>query len=150
MKAPRYARVPVACLALAMVVTGCAKTTGSPPTPSPVTAASTAAAPATGYLQAPPPALPGVATLAVIEPRTGPGSTAVSVGKGSIWIFLACSGGSLTIEAENVASMPFTCESPVSQYANEIELTAAQDVRIAVTPGDASVRWSVRIGQAGS
>jgi hypothetical protein len=147
MNARRHARVPVACLAIAALAAGCARTTE---TPSPATVPATSAAAATGNPQAPPPALPGVATLAVIEPQTGPGATAVSAGKGSIWIFLACSGGSLTIDAQSVASMPFTCGSPVSQYANEIELTAAQDIRIAVTPGDASVRWSVRIGHSGS
>jgi hypothetical protein len=135
----------------AVAMSGCT-TDRDKPDPTASKAIPPASPPTSGstpVLRAAPAAREGYETLSTIPPRTGGYTTTVSARKGKIVVLLNCLNGSLVIKLEGVAEMPFACSaSEVIPYGSEIELVAAQQVAIQITPADPQVTWTVTVLQA--
>jgi hypothetical protein len=142
---------PVVAALVALVLAAC---TGSPPDAGEVTGrptgGGTSGSPTTGTVSIPkvPEGDPDRRSLAEVPARRGSWTVgAVDVMPGELVLLSDCTGGTLTLHVDPVATVPISCAAnEVTPAQNVIVLKQAKHVTIRVEAPD-SVLWNLRVEQ---
>lgn len=89
-------------------------------------------------------------TLLAEGPTTGDFTAEVEAPSLSLQILLNCTGGDLTIEVVDMATLPYPCElddlGRPENYGAQIDLPNPQEVTIHVLPASPDVQWRIHVG----